>query len=221
MQDKDENKTRNAAWEQYKLDKRYKFLTGIYLSAIAIGLIFLIVFTSASQDVKQVLVAIIAMLVLVALDAFKQCTSNSESNVFIGEYVFYDNRRINDARTINNYTGDIYHNSVETVTELQRIVNEEEASYLKNLPVETVAVLEEPEKQKVAEKAIERIESNSAFKQRLITALKAGAFEAMLPNPILDIVLATIEGWKDVDSTERSSPLSQNRDRESVSSRFD
>ena len=215
MKRTNENKTRSAAWEQYKLDKRYKFLTGIYLSTIAIGLIFLLVFANPSQGVQQILAAIIVMLALVALDAFKQCMGNFESNsfnVFIGEYI------INDRTNVERYNRDVYNNYAKTAAEIQRIVNDVEESYLSNLPIGTVAGLEESDKAKViAEKVLERIDGNYALKQKILTATRSDSFEALqelLGNPLAKMLIAGMKNWEEINSTDRPSKLSQNGDRE-------
>lgn len=222
MEKTNENKTRNAAWEQYKLDKRYKFLTGIYLSTIAIGLIFLLVFANTSQGVQQILVAIIVMLVLVALDAFKQCMGDFESNpsnVFISEYIINDRRTYNDRTNVERYHRDLDHNYANTAAEIQQIVNDVEKSYLSHLPIETVAFLEESDKKKViAEKVLEQIEGNYILKQKILTATRFGSFEALqelLGNPLAKMLIAGMKNWKEIDSidsTARPSKLSQNAD---------
>ncbi len=50
--------------------------------------------------------------------------------------------------------------------------------------------------------ALKQIDSNPTLKARVIGALKAGgteAFKELVDNPLINILVATLEGWQDVE----------------------
>ncbi len=51
-------------------------------------------------------------------------------------------------------------------------------------------------------KAVDEIESNPTLKARVIRVLKAGETEALkelVDNPLINILLAAIDGWQEVE----------------------
>ncbi|NEQ74179.1 MAG: hypothetical protein F6K23_14730 [Okeania sp. SIO2C9] len=63
----------NDILEKYKFGKYYKFITAIALSVILLILILILVYVAIPLTTQQVLIAIIGMVLLTALDAFKRC----------------------------------------------------------------------------------------------------------------------------------------------------
>ena len=54
----------------------------------------------------------------------------------------------------------------------------------------------------VVAKAVDEIESNPTLKARVIGALKAGgteAFKELIDHPLVNILLASIDGWQDAE----------------------
>ena len=80
----------------------------------------------------------------------------------------------------------------EAATEIQQLLNQLSQTY----PTTTV-----PEQMVVATKVIEEIEKKPQLKQRVIRALQSGgaeAFKELVDNPIINVLLAVLEGWKSV-----------------------
>jgi hypothetical protein len=54
----------------------------------------------------------------------------------------------------------------------------------------------------VVARAVDEIENNPTLKARVIGALKAGgteAFKELIDHPLVNIVLASIEGWQEAE----------------------
>jgi hypothetical protein len=82
-------------------------------------------------------------------------------------------------------------NLVEAAAEIQRLLKQLEQNY----PTVTLT-----EKAIVAEQAINFIESNPTFKERVVQALKAvgiEAFKEAVDHPLVNILMAGIEGWQE------------------------
>ena len=61
----------------------------------------------------------------------------------------------------------------------------------------------------VVGEAVDRIENNPTLKAKVINALKAGGIEAFkeaINHPLVNILVATIEGWQD---TEENNPAKE------------
>lgn len=83
-------------------------------------------------------------------------------------------------------------NLAESAAEIQALLKQLEQTY----PTATTS-----EKMVVAAKAVDQIESNLLFKQRVINAIKEGglaAFEKAIDNPVGAFVVHAIEGWQEV-----------------------
>ena len=90
------------------------------------------------------------------------------------------------------------------------IINEAEQKNLANAAQEIQQLLEQlsqtyptntsKEKMIVVGEAVEQIEHNPRLKTQVVNALKAGGIEAFkeaINHPLVNIFLATIEGWQD------------------------
>ncbi len=86
--------------EKYRLDKNYKFLASITLSGLLLTLILLLVYVASSLAVQQVLVALIGMVCLTTLEAFKR---SLEDRDLYQKLTIYDNRKV-EKNTIYNTT---------------------------------------------------------------------------------------------------------------------
>jgi hydroxymethylpyrimidine pyrophosphatase-like HAD family hydrolase len=84
-------------------------------------------------------------------------------------------------------------NLAEAAAEIQQLLHQLEQNY----PTKTTA-----EKMAVVSKAVDEIERNPTLKARVIGALKAGgteAFKELVDNPLINILLASIEGWQEAE----------------------
>lgn len=94
---------------------------------------------------------------------------------------------------IHNYAPEQRQNLAEAAAEIQQLLQQLEQTYPTSTP---------REKQIVVAEAIERIENNPALKVRVIGALKAGGTEALkelVDHPLINILLATLEGWQQAE----------------------
>ncbi|NEO88964.1 MAG: hypothetical protein F6K56_01240 [Moorea sp. SIO3G5] len=116
--------------------------------------------------------------------------------------------QFNDSNLVNNsnlggiagrdYTGDVIHNPAsdknlpEAVAEIQQLLNQ--LSH-------TNSTSNEIEKLTVVARAAEEIKNNPTLKAKVVNALKAGgveAFKEAIDHPLVNILMATIEGWTEV-----------------------
>ena len=84
-------------------------------------------------------------------------------------------------------------NLADAATEIQQLLEQLSETY----PTST-----NKEKMVVVGEAVEQIESNRTLKAKVINALKAGgteAFKEAVNHPLVNILVATIEGWQDAE----------------------
>jgi hypothetical protein len=180
----------NDVLEKYKLDKRYNFITAIALSGVLLILIFLLVYVAIPLAMQQALIAIIGMVSLTTLEAFKRCLEDKNLS---------QNITIVDNRVIENNT--VYKTSYErqnlkeAAAEIQELLEHLSKSY----PTET-----EKEQIELAVEVADEIKNNPPLKSRLIAALKAGGMEALkqsinhpLSNMIVTVLAAYSQGWEE------------------------
>ena len=92
------------------------------------------------------------------------------------------------------------------------VINEAEKQNLADAATEIQELLEQlsktnstttyKEKTAVVGEVVDRIESNPTLKTKVINALKAGgteAFKEAIDHPLVNILVATIEGWQDAE----------------------
>ncbi|MCC5632522.1 pentapeptide repeat-containing protein [Nostoc sphaeroides CHAB 2801] len=94
---------------------------------------------------------------------------------------------------ITNYSTEQRQNLAEAAAEIQQLLNQLGQSYPTNTPLE---------KQIAVTEALKQIDSNPTLKARVIGALKAGGTEALkelVDHPLVNILLATLEGWQDAE----------------------
>lgn len=94
---------------------------------------------------------------------------------------------------ITNYTPEQRQNLVDAAKEIQDLLQHLEQNY----PTTTSA-----QKMTVVAKAIDEIEKNPTLKARVIGALKSGGTEALkelVDHPLVNILVASIEGWQDAE----------------------
>ena len=103
--------------------------------------------------------------------------------------VFNDNaRQINT----NNFTSEQKQSLAEAAAEIQQLLNQLSQSN----PTTT-----NKEKMIVVGEVIDQIETNPTLKNKVINALKAGgveAFKEAIDHPLVNILMATIDGWTEV-----------------------
>ncbi len=84
-------------------------------------------------------------------------------------------------------------NLADAATEIQQLLEQLSETY----PTST-----NKEKMVVVGEAVDQIESNPTLKAKVINALKAGgteAFKEAVNHPLVNILVATIEGWQDAE----------------------
>lgn len=89
--------------------------------------------------------------------------------------------------TIHNYA--TQQNLAEAAAEIQQLLQQLEQTYSTNIPSEKMVVVEE---------AIKRIEADPSLKERVLGAIKTGSIEAfkeLINHPLVNILLAALEGW--------------------------
>ncbi|RCJ40083.1 hypothetical protein A6770_38340 [Nostoc minutum NIES-26] len=94
---------------------------------------------------------------------------------------------------ITNYNPEQKQNLAQAAADIQQLLNQLSQSY----PTATTS-----EKMSVVAKAVDEIESNPTLKARVIGALKAGgteAFKELIDNPLINILLASIDGWQEAE----------------------
>ena len=92
----------------------------------------------------------------------------------------------------NNYSSEQKQNLAEAAAEIQQLLNQ----LSQNNPTTT-----SKEKMIVVSEVVDQIENNPTLKAKVINALKAGgveAFKEAINNPLVNILMATIEGWTEV-----------------------
>ncbi|NET26233.1 hypothetical protein [Okeania sp. SIO1I7] len=170
--------SKNDILEKYKFDKYYKFITAIALSGILLILIFILVYVAIPLTIQQVLIAIIGMVLLTALDAFKRCFEYPD---LYQPTTIIDNRKIKNNTVYN--TSYEKQNLAEAATEIQELLEQLSQTY----PTKT-----EKEQIELAVEAVDEIQKNPTLKSRLITALKAGGIEALkesINHPLANIIV--------------------------------
>jgi len=125
---------------------------------------------------------------------------NTMSNIQGNQY--------NDSNLVNNsnlggiagrdYNGNVIHNPAsgnnlaEAAAEIQQLLNQLS---------QTNSASTEIEKLTVVARAAEEIKNNPTLKAKVVNALKAGgveAFKEAIDHPLVNILMATIEGWTEV-----------------------
>jgi hypothetical protein len=94
---------------------------------------------------------------------------------------------------ISNYSTEQRQNLAEAAAEIQQLLNQLGQTYPTSTPLE---------KQIAVTEALKQIDNNPTLKARVIGALKAGGTEALkelVDHPLVNILLATLEGWQDVE----------------------
>lgn len=94
---------------------------------------------------------------------------------------------------ITNYNPEQKQNLAQAAADIQQLLNQLSQTY----PTTTTS-----EKMSVVARAVDEIESNPTLKARVIGALKAGGTEALkelIDNPLINILLASIDGWQDAE----------------------
>ena len=120
---------------------------------------------------------------------FGSQTYNQAGNFGIGHIsggVIKDNAKI--AGVINEAE---QQNLAETAAEIQALLEQLSETYPTTTSGEKIIVVGE---------AVDQIESNPTLKTKVINALKSGgteAFKEFIDHPLVNILMATIEGWQE------------------------
>ncbi|MBC1281016.1 pentapeptide repeat-containing protein [Nostoc sp. UCD121] len=94
---------------------------------------------------------------------------------------------------ITNYNPEQKQNLAQAAADIQQLLNQLGQSYPTSTPLE---------KQIAVTEALKKIDSNPTLKARVIGALKSGGTEALkelVDHPLVNILLATLEGWQDAE----------------------
>lgn len=132
-----------------------------------------------------------------------------KSNIFMGE-----NINMSDGNIYNTENAGVVHNEgeIKDNAKVAGIYNEAKSQNLAEAAAEIQKLLEQlsqtyptntsKEKNIVVGEAVERIENKPRLKMKVINALKHGGIEAFkeaVNHPLINILMATIEGWQDVE----------------------
>lgn len=105
----------------------------------------------------------------------------------------YNERIERDYIQGNYYASGQNQNLAEAAAEIQLLLKQLEQTYPTTTKKQQMAV---------AAEAINRIETNSALKERVINAVREGslaAFEKAIDNPAAAFIIAAIKGWQEVE----------------------
>ncbi|MHC0061314.1 pentapeptide repeat-containing protein [Nostoc sp. UIC 10890] len=94
---------------------------------------------------------------------------------------------------ITNYNPEQKQNLAQAAAEIQQLLNQLSQTY----PTTTTS-----QKMTMVARAVDEIENNPTLKVRVIGALKAGgteAFKELIDHPLVNILLASIEGWQEAE----------------------
>ncbi|BAY41489.1 hypothetical protein NIES2111_58850 (plasmid) [Nostoc sp. NIES-2111] len=120
--------------------------------------------------------------------------NNLQGAQFAGGLVNADTVNANQiGGNITNYNPEQKQNLAQAAADIQQLLNQLSQTY----PTTTTS-----EKMTVVAKAVDEIESNPTLKARVISALKAGGTEALkelIGNPLINILLASIDGWQEAE----------------------
>ncbi|MEH2355947.1 pentapeptide repeat-containing protein [Nostoc sp.] len=124
----------------------------------------------------------------------KSSSFNLQSAQFAGGVVNADTVNAHQiGGNITNYNPEQKQNLAEAAADIQQLLNQLGQSYPINTPLE---------KQIAVTEALKQIDNNPTLKARVIGALKAGGTEALkelVDHPLVNILLATLEGWQDAE----------------------
>ncbi|NEQ87413.1 MAG: hypothetical protein F6K26_47590, partial [Moorea sp. SIO2I5] len=141
---------------------------------------------SLSEELKYTRKQNTELLIITKTMADKETTQNNFYNPhFGGGYAGKDYK----GDVINNHAPD--KNLKEAAAEIQQLLNQ----LSQNNPTTT-----EIEKLTVVARAAEEIKNNPTLKSKVINALEAGgkeAFKEAIDHPVVNILMATIEGWRE------------------------
>jgi uncharacterized protein YjbI with pentapeptide repeats len=124
----------------------------------------------------------------------KQSNFDLKGAQFAGGLVNADTVNANQiGGNITNYNSEQKQNLAEAAAEIQQLLNQLGQTYPTNTPLE---------KQVAVTEALKQIDNNPTLKARVIGALKSGGTEALkelVDHPLVNILLATLEGWQDAE----------------------
>ncbi|WP_424097750.1 hypothetical protein [Moorena producens] len=122
---------------------------------------------------------------------------SNKSGFNISQSVYYADNRGGIAG--NSVTADISigngqkQNLAEAAAEIQQLLDQLSQTNPTTTTLEKLTVVSE---------VVGEIEGNPTLKARVIDALKAGgveAFKVLIDHPLVNILIATIEGWREVE----------------------
>lgn len=176
------------------LNKRYQIIIGIFLLLIALLLIVILIFLTYSLAIQQALIAVVGILIIAALEAFKNIRKDDKKSFLIPS-IKLDNRTFiygdyNSKETISNYTSNQKQDLVEAAAEIQKLLNQIS---------ETHSTQTTQEKMVIAAEVVEEIDNNPSLKERITSTLKVGGLAAlatMIDHPVAAITIAALAAWQ-------------------------
>lgn len=173
----------------FRREKRFNFTVAIYLSSLFFALIVILLTTNPSEEIKQVLVVILALITVSTLDAFKKSLEglssffNEFSQIIVEDGGLYVNPT--DLVQYNNQASKKRQTLAEAAAEIQQLLTQLEKSNPTATDAEKVAYVEQ--------------ETSPALKARISEVLKTGSnvwLDAMLDiYPGSNIARAVIAEW--------------------------
>lgn len=190
--------------ERYKLEKRQQLFIGVFLFAIIVVLVYLMVFEATSVDIQGALGIFITFISIYALGILLKAAQGSESLPFT-----YIDRVENQYYNGNVYRGDVQYNTTSTTSYGKQNLVEAAAeiqALLDQLAKENTPQTEQEERE-LETQAIEIIERNPSFKERVLAAVKAGgeaALKEAVPHSVLAIMTSLlVENGKESDRSNQ------------------
>lgn len=195
------NKSTQYNKRYYQLNNRYQLIIGCCLIILSFVLLGVLIFTN-ELAIQQVLVAIIGILIIAALDIFKSVREDQKidsltPSIKLDNRTFvYGDYNSNSRNRISNDVSNQNEIVVETVAEIQKLLNQSSVDH----PVETAH-----EKMIIAAEVVDEIENNPTLKQRVTSTLKLGGIAALgstLVHPAAGITIAALAGWLSEQETK-------------------
>jgi len=164
--------------EKEKLGKYFSLLTGISLLIFLLILILILVFANTPLAVQQVLMAIMGMIILVAVDAFRQCLEDKNPIDIIN---IIDNSQYNN--TVNTYYEK--QNLVDAAKEIQELLDQLSKAH----PPKT-----EDDKVAIATEAFQEINHNPTLQSKVIKAVQTVGVQAFIETVNNPLALLVVSG---------------------------
>lgn len=201
------DKSTQDQYKYHKINNQYQLIIGSCLIILAFILIGILAVLTDSLALQQAIIAIAVLLIIAALNIFKSVREYNKTDSSIPSikldnrtFIYGDYNLYNSGDQISHETSNHNQIVVETVAEIQKLLNQSSEAH----PVETTQ-----EKMVIAAEVVDEIENNPSLKQRVTSAIKLGGIAALgstLVHPAAGITVAALAGWLAEQESEESEP---------------